>query len=84
MSIVISSDVQDDIDRATAIVKTVWLALMSSTFDGGDASNVGDTLYEALQRLARASAEMEKTNDRNIAVAIVEERLARAREVATP
>lgn len=51
----------DDVNRAKAIVLTVWLALKSDDLadnTGGDADAVADTLYEAYQRLARAEKTM--------------------------
>ncbi len=46
----------DDVNRAKAIVLTVWMALSSPDFDTckDDAGAVADTLYEAYQRLRKA------------------------------
>lgn len=50
----------DDVNRAKAIVFTVWLALSAPEFDAeADGSMVADTLYEAFERLARAERTME-------------------------
>jgi len=46
-----------DVNRAKAIVLTVWLALQSPDLGGGcegDIPAIGDTFYEAIQRLTRA------------------------------
>lgn len=57
----LSSNPADDVNRAKAIVLTVWLALQSSELSGGcegDIGAIGDTLYEAYQRLQRAEKGM--------------------------
>jgi hypothetical protein len=56
----------DDLDRATSIVKTVWLALMSNTFDACDQGDVGNTLYEALERLHKVTETVGEANARDI------------------
>jgi hypothetical protein len=51
----------DDVNRAKAIVTTVWLALNSRDFagtGGDDAGSVADTLMEALTRLSNAERKM--------------------------
>lgn len=48
----------DDINRAKAIVLTVWLALQSADATCDDIGAIGDTLYEALDRLTRAEKQM--------------------------
>jgi hypothetical protein len=47
----------DELNRAKAIVLTVWLALEHPDIRGGcegDVAALGDTLYEAYQRLGAA------------------------------
>jgi hypothetical protein len=50
----------DDVNRAKAIVTTVWLALSSESFEGSasDVAAIGDTLFEAMERLSRAEKNM--------------------------
>lgn len=48
----------DDVNRAKAIVKTAWLALMSNAFCMEDVGDVADTIFEALKRLERAEENM--------------------------
>lgn len=50
----------DDVNRAKAIVLTVWMALHSPDLCGceGDLGAMGDTLYEAYLKLSRAERNM--------------------------
>lgn len=51
------SNPADDVNRAKAVVLTVWMALQSPDLTGGcegDISAIGDTLYEAYLKLQNA------------------------------
>lgn len=50
----------DDVNRAKAIVLTVWMALQAPDLGAseGDLGAMGDTLYEAYLKLSRAERNM--------------------------